>query len=239
MIDTILFDLDGTLLPLDMERFIALYFGEMAAYFDGMIEPKLLVKHILTATAAMVDNVEHRTNETVFMECFSRLIQSDLAVYQARFQKFYDQGFIKTKAATMESQVMKQSVALLKQKGYHLAIATNPIFPRQAIAQRVAWAGFALDDFCYITSYEQNHYCKPQPQFYQEVLAALGKKPAECLMVGNDVEEDLVARDIGIKTFLITDYLITRSQRENDSDYQGNYQDFYRFVREECKLARN
>lgn len=230
MIDTILFDLDGTLLPLDMNRFTALYFQEMGAFFQGIIAPDELKRSIWAATKAMVANLEERTNEAVFMDCFAKLITGDLALYQEMFQKFYAQRFIKTKDAVAESPAMRQSVSLLKSKGYRLVIATNPIFPYQAIEQRILWAGFQPDEFLYISCYEKNHYCKPQLQFYQEILADIGKEASQCLMVGNDVAEDLVAGQLGITTFLITDYLIPAGQGVSQSDYQGTYQDFYNFV---------
>lgn len=231
MIDTILFDLDGTLLPLDMEKFIKIYFEEMGRKFHDLIEPKQLASYIWAATEVMTQNVEPRSNEEVFMEKFGQLIESgDLQLYQQRFDEFYDQGFLKVRGAVIESHLMQQSVRLLKDKGYNLVIATNPLFPRKAVNHRIAWAGFAPEYFSYISFYEQNHYCKPQLQYYQEVLQAIGKAPEQCLMVGNDVQEDIVAAKLGINTYLITDCMIHRTEEPIQSTYQGTYQDFLEFA---------
>lgn len=230
MINTILFDLDGTMLPLNLDKFIQIYFAEMGKKFHDLIDAKTLARYIMTATEVMVNDTDYRTNETVFMEKFGQLIQADLSVYQKRFNEFYDREFFEVKASIVDSPSMRESVSLLKDKGYDLIITTNPLFPEKAIHHRIRWAGFEPEDFIYITSYEKNHYCKPQLQFYQEVLEETGKAPQQCLMVGNDVQEDLIAAKIGIKTYLITDYLIHRTQEPIKSTYQGNYTDFYQFV---------
>jgi FMN phosphatase YigB (HAD superfamily) len=232
MLDTILFDLDGTLLPLDMERFTAIYFQEMSRFFTDLIDPNRLVNHIWAATNVMVSNTEYRTNEAVFMEHFGTLIEGELPTYQKRFDHFYDEGFLKTREAVAPNPAIPEAVAHLKEKGYRLVVATNPLFPEKAIYHRIRWAGFEPSDFSYITSYEQNHYCKPQPHFYREVLQSIGKLANQCLMVGNDVQEDLVAETVGISTFLVTDHLIHRTNHPiEQADYQGNYQDFLSFVK--------
>jgi FMN phosphatase YigB (HAD superfamily) len=230
MLDTILFDLDGTLLPLDMEKFVKIYFEEMGRKFHDLIEPKQLASYIWAATEVMTQNVEPRSNEEVFMEKFGQLIEGDnLQLYQQRFDEFYDQGFLKVQDAVAENPLMQQSVRLLKDKGYNLVIATNPLFPRKAVYHRIKWAGFTPGDFSYISFFEQNHYCKPQKQYYEEVLQAINKSPEQCLMVGNDVQEDIVAVKLGIETYLITDFLIHRTKESIQSTYQGTYQDFLQF----------
>lgn len=230
--NTVIFDLDGTLLPLDMEEFTHAYFNEMCITFHDIIEPKQLIDHIWKATGVMVKNLEYRTNEEVFMEAFSKLIDGDLETYQKRFDKFYDEGFLKVKDKVNCLPIIKAAVNTLKEKGYNVVIATNPLFPRKAIIHRINWAGFKEEDFSYISSYESNHYCKPQIQFYEEVLKDIDKTPAECMMVGNDVEEDLVAGKLGMETYLITNHIIKRDDSEICCTYKGTYEDFYRFAKE-------
>ncbi len=231
MIDTFLFDLDGTLLPVDIERFTEIYFREMGHMFKDMIEPELLVRHIWTATREMVENIELRTNEDVFMDKFSKLIGGDISGYIKRFDEFYDTLFHKTRDAVENQPYIAESIDILKKKNYKLAIATNPMFPRKAIYHRVQWAGLDLKDFAYITSYEDNHYCKPQLKFYKEVLEAVGKEPEHCIMVGNDVQEDLIALELGMETFLIKNHMINRKQGAIRSTYEGSYEDFYNYVK--------
>ena len=110
-------------------------------------------------------------------------------------------------------------------------VATNPMFPRKAIHRRIEWAGLDLNDFSYITSYEDNHYCKPQLHYYKEILEVIGKQPEQCMMVGNDVQEDLVSLKLGLKTFLIRNHIIHRTKDEIDSTYEGFYEDFHDLVK--------
>lgn len=231
MIDTVLFDLDGTLLPLDMQKFTEVYFHEMGYMFMDMIDPKLLGKYIWTATKEMIENTEYKTNEEIFMNKFSELIGGDITTYRERFDNFYDTLFHKAREIVQSQPIIKESIAILKEKNYKLVVATNPLFPRKAIHHRIEWAGLDLKDFIYITSYEDNHYCKPQLHFYREVLDIIGKKPEQCLMVGNDVQEDLIAHDIGIETYLIKNHMINRTKEAIKSTYEGDYEDFYNFVK--------
>jgi FMN phosphatase YigB (HAD superfamily) len=232
MINTILFDLDGTLLPMDVKVFEKLYFEAMAGYLGDLISPKELVENIWASTNAMVESTEYKTNETVFMEDFKNRIDGDIEIYKERFDKFYDTEFLKVKTAVYENEFIKESVKLLKEKGYKTVIATNPLFPLKAIHHRIRWAGFEPSDFEYITNYEKSHYCKPQIEYYEEILNDLNKNPEECMMVGNDVQEDLVSGKLGLKTFLIKDHMLHRTEEEIITDYEGNYEDFYAFVKE-------
>jgi len=230
-IDTFLFDLDGTLLPMDIDEFAQHYFYEIGRAFMDIIDPKTLIGYIWSATRDMINNVERRTNEVIFMESFAKAVGEDkLELYKKRFDMFYDTDYLKTKKCIGHSPYIRESVYILKEKGYRLAIATNPLFPKKAILHRIKWAGFEPEDFIYISCYEQNCYCKPHKEFYEEVLQDIGKKPEECIMVGNDVQEDLVAGCLGIKTFLITDYLIHRTDEPIKCTYKGSYKDFYEFV---------
>lgn len=231
MINTVLFDLDGTLLPLDMEKFTEIYFYQMGLVFHDLIDPKLLVKNIWIATETMVQSLDQQTNEVNFMKKFGELVGEDvLPIYQQRFMEFYDEGFLKVKNSIFDVPAIKESVAILKQKGYEMVIATNPLFPEKAIHHRIRWAGFQPEDFKYITSYERNHFCKPQLQFYHELLKETGKVPEQCLMVGNDVQEDMIISQLGVETYLITNHLIHRNKEPIQSSHQGTYQDFFNFI---------
>lgn len=230
MINTVLFDLDGTLLPMDMKLFEKLYFEAMGGCLSDLTNPKELIKNIWSSTMVMVENTDYRTNEEVFMEDFNCRINGDLNAYKKRFDDFYDNEFMKTKAAVAENEYVKKAVALLKDKGYKIVIATNPLFPLKATEHRIRWAGFEPSDFEYITHYEKSHYCKPQLQYYEEILRDIEKRPEECLMVGNDVQEDLIAGKLGLKTFLIKDNLLHRTEETIVTDYMGSYEDFYNYV---------
>ncbi|PKM93668.1 MAG: HAD family hydrolase [Firmicutes bacterium HGW-Firmicutes-1] len=234
--NTILLDLDGTVLPLDMDLFMTIYFAEMEKVFSDLPDHEMVVKNVWAATGAAVKSTEKITNEEAFMNAYGQLIVGDLDEHKRRFEAFYDEGFLKTKKSVIENQWMQKSIILLKEKGYNLVLATNPIFPMKAIHHRIRWAGFEPSDFSYISSFEKNHYCKPQIKYYEEVLSAIGKKPEECMMVGNDVQEDMIVHKLGVKTFLIDEHILHRTDEPIQVDYQGNYEDFYIFVEKLPKL---
>lgn len=228
--NTILFDLDGTLLSMDAEEFEKVYFNEIGESFSDLIEPMELGKHIWGATKAMVSSLDERTNEEVFMEDFNTRVNNRLHEFWHRFDNFYDNEFLRVQSSVKSEEKMIRSVKLLKEKGYNVVVVTNPLFPIKAIHHRIRWAGLEPEDFTYITSFEKNHYCKPQIKFYEEVLKDINKAPEECLMVGNDTVEDLVAKNIGIKTYLIKDNILNKNQKSYITDYEGSYEEFYKFI---------
>ncbi|MBU5591969.1 HAD family hydrolase [Clostridium sp. MSJ-4] len=237
MLNTILFDLDGTLLPINMEVFEKVYVKEVGDYFSDMLPLNAFREILWTCTKSMIENTEQITNQEIFIREFNKIINHKnitnvtLNMFMDRFDKFYDTAFFKLKDSVEDVKSMKDSVKILKEKGYNLVIATNPLFPIKAINHRIRWAGFEPKDFSYISSFEKNNYCKPQLKYYKEVLDHIGKNPEECMMVGNDVQEDLVAKSIGIKTFLIKDHILHRTDDEIITDYKGDYDEFLRFVK--------
>lgn len=50
MIRTILFDLDGTLLPIDTDRFVHHYMRALAAHAGHLVPPKALVEQVMAST---------------------------------------------------------------------------------------------------------------------------------------------------------------------------------------------
>ena len=228
MRDTILFDLDGTLLPVDIEEFTHVYFNEIGKYFSDIIEAEKIVDYIWKGTKAMIENLDKRTNEEVFMESFKQSVGGDISAFKERFDSFYDKGFLAVEKTVQSKPIVKQAVALLKDKGYSLIIATNPLFPKKAILHRIAWAGLNANDFDYISYYEKNCYCKPKIEFYEEVLGSIDKSPNQCYMVGNNVQEDMIAGKLGLETYLITDHLINRD-KDITCDHKGSYEDFFSF----------
>lgn len=228
--NTILFDLDGTLLPIDMKIFEKIYFKTLCEYFSDIMDAESLINHIWSSTKVMVENTEPLTNEDIFMKDFSSRVKDKFPIFKNGFNDYYNSSFLKMKSAVNFIEDLRNSVLSLKDKGYKLVLATNPLFPKDAINHRISWAGFSPDFFDYITYFEHNHYCKPQLKYYEEILRDINKKPEECLMVGNDVQEDLIAGKLGIKTYLITDNLLHKSDESICCDYKGSYMEFVNFL---------
>lgn len=231
MLDTILFDLDGTLLPLDDKQFIELYMGLMGRRFQRLgHDPKAFVNAVWAGTKAMIKNDGTRTNEAVFRSVFAELIDDlDGEVYR-EFERFYLEDFPKVQASARPSKDSRKIVALLKEKGYRLAVATNPLFPMAATRQRIAWAGLEESDFELVTTYENSRFAKPNPKYFKAVLETLGISHKTALMVGNDRFEDGAAEQAGIPVYIVTDCLINDKGLDMDDVAHGTLKDFAKFV---------
>jgi FMN phosphatase YigB (HAD superfamily) len=227
---TVLFDLDGTLLPIDGEAFEAIYFKGLSSYFLDKYDPKEFIRIIWSATKAMVIDTSLKTNEEAFMEALQLIVNDDITWMQERFNQFYLNEFDQIRLAVTPNVFMQKAVKLLKEKGYKCIIATNPMFPKIAIEKRIIWTGCDRDDFDYVTSFEKNHYCKPQLKFYEEVLNDMNLIAEECLMVGNDINEDMIVSKLNIKTYLITNHVMQNEVIPDSVTYSGQYENFYEFV---------
>ena len=234
MINTILFDLDGTLLSIDTEEFIKKYFYALGGKLKDYFSPEEVYKYFWQSTKYMINNTDPKiTNEEAFFQDFQQHTE-DLEEINALLEEFYEKDFNQLKELGKSNDDMLEAVEVLKEKGYKLVIATNPLFPRSAILNRISWAKVNLDDFDFVTSFEHMHFCKPKIEYYKEVLENIDKKPSECLMVGNDVNEDMISKEIGVKTYLIENNIIGKV---NDNvDHKGNYKDFLYFAKNLPKL---
>ena len=227
----IFFDLDGTLLPMDQNRFIKAYFSHLAAKLAPKgIDEKALVETIWGGTKAMVANDGSRTNEEVFWDHFVAAFGPEIRKDQATFDDFYRNEFQLAQSACGFDPRAAQTVAELKARGFTLVLATNPIFPAIATESRIRWAGLNKDDFILCTTYENSRHCKPNPHYYRDILSFLGAEPAQCLMVGNDATEDMVAEKLGMKVFLLTDCLINAQNRELSGYPQGSFPELMAYL---------
>ena len=232
-ITTILFDLDGTLLPMDQDRFTEAYFKMLTKkLLPHGYEPKKLIDSIWVGTAAMVRNTGQQTNEEAFWKKFTELNGEQVLADKSLFEEFYQKDFQQVKDFCGYNPKAAQMVAALKQRGFRLALATNPIFPVVATESRIGWAGLAPEDFEWYTTYENSSYCKPNPDYYRALLEKLKVQPEECLMVGNDASEDAAALKVGMSFFLLTDCLINKENKDISEYPQGDFDKLLEFVNE-------
>lgn len=219
----ILFDLDGTLLPMDQEIFIRAYMRELSTYMiPHGFEPKQFIETVWQGTGLMLKNDGFRTNEEVFWEAFLRAYGDDARKYEPVLDKFYHTRFGNVQSSCGYDPEAALAIAKLKEMGFELVLATQPIFPAIATENRMKWAGLDKNTFKLYTTYENSNYCKPTPAYYQQILDKLGADPEECLMVGNDATEDLVAQQLGIKVFLLTNCLINKDGLDLSGYPQGD-----------------
>ncbi len=231
-IKAVLFDLDGTLLPMDYDGFLKLYFGNLAKRLAGYgYNPDELVKNIWVGTKAMVMNDGSCMNETKFWDVFAEIYGVDVLQDKVLFDDFYREDFIKAKEACGFDPRAKETVDLVRSLGMKTALATNPIFPMIATRQRMDWAGVSGKDFELCTTYENIGVSKPNPAYYLEIAKRLNVATEECLMVGNDVAEDMVAAKAGMKVFLLTDCLLNKNNEDISEYPQGGFRELQEFIK--------
>lgn len=222
----ILFDLDGTLLPLDEKLFVDIYFTELSKVFSEYnIESNKLVEAIWTATHEIIKNDGKRTNEEAFWEKFKSIINIDLLNIKEVLEKFYaNEFFTKLKKCSAENNLAKVAVNLAKKNGRKVVLATNPVFPIDALV-RLKWTGLDIDDFDYVTHYSNSSFSKPNPKYYLDLCKKLNVEPKDCLMIGNDERQDIfAASSAGMNCYLVTDYLYTYPECKVNCE-KGSFED--------------
>lgn len=223
--------MDGTLLPMDQDVFVKAYLKALAKKLAPYgYEAETLVKAIWGGTRAMIKNDGSKTNEKAFWDFFSGVFGEKSFEDMPYFDEFYRTDFQGVKDVCGYNAMATQTVKRLKNMGVKVALATNPIFPAIATESRMKWAGFSPDDFEMYTTYENIGYSKPNPEYFRQVSGVLGIEPENCLMVGNDVDDDMVAQKLGMKVFLLTDNLINKSETDISIFPNGGFEELNRYL---------
>lgn len=234
MIKYIFFDLDGTMLPMNQDEFIKVYFTELSKRFSPVlgIEPETLIKSVWKATGAMIKNDGKEPNINVFWKVFAKLCGARVLEYLKDFDNFYTNEFNECKSVCKYNPNIPETIKVLKSKGYRLVAATNPLFPAVATNNRLTWAGVSKDDFELVTTYENASSCKPNPAYFKEIMDKLGAEPEQCMMIGNDVDEDILSSgSVGISSYLVTDCLINKEDKDISKFQSGTLRDLLTFAR--------
>lgn len=211
MTKALLIDLDGTILQADTEEFVKQYMKSLAFYIKDYYHPEKFIKDIWESTEEMINNLDSNyTNKDIFSKHFLEKAGVSHSEVWPLFDRFYLEHFPKLKGTVKLTSISKDIIDIAKRQGRKVVIATNPLFPKEAIVERLRWLELEESLFDLITSYEDSHFCKPHNQYYQEILEKIDTRPEEAIMIGNDMQEDMVASEIGISTYLVNDYFIDR-----------------------------
>ena len=203
--------MDGTLLPMDIDVFTRAYFVELVkSMAEHGYDKDELFGGVWRGTGAMISNDGSRMNEEVFWDVFSSVCGERVLADKPFFDAFYETRFDNVRESCGFDPAASDCVRAAKDSGCAVILASNPIFPRAAQLRRARWAGVDPALFDHVTSYENCRYCKPNEQYYLDILREFDLSPDDCLMIGNDVGEDMVAADLGADTFLVTPCMINR-----------------------------
>lgn len=231
MIKAILFDLDGTLLPMRQDEFTKAYFEGLSRRLAPYgYDPQKLVAGVWQGTKAMVKNDGKLTNEKVFWKEFATVFGDRVYDDVEKFNEYYVTDFDKAQRHCGRNEQANKTIKALKGKGYMLVLASNPLFPIIAQKRRMMWAGVDPDDFALITSYENSRYCKPNPLYFKEIIDKLGVSADECLMVGNDTTEDTACMQVGLNFFLIPNCLLNKENKDISIYAHGSFEQLLDYV---------
>ena len=231
----VLFDLDDTLLGNAMSTFIPAYFEAITRWASDRVEPRRLVAALMAGTTAMDSNDgAGPTNEDAFAAVFYPMVGIDREELEPVFQRFYEEAFPALRALTRPLPEAPRLVGAALEEGLQVAVATNPLFPLTAIEQRLEWGGVGPGAFRYevVTSYETCHATKPRAVYYREILERLGRRPEECLMVGDSWQLDIApSTALGMAAFWVAPPWAAPSRSAASLAGRGSLADLWRLVR--------
>jgi pyrophosphatase PpaX len=176
-INTILFDLDGTLIDTN-ELIISTYLHTLEKYFPG----KFTREDVLPFLGP--------TLHEVFGEMDPDRVEEMVLDYRTYNLANHD-ALVKEFVGVMET------IETLKNKGYKLGIVTTK-------REDVAFKGLRLmkldSYFDVMIAYDHVKKVKPDPEPIFLALEKLGSKPVEALMVGDNFHDVLAGKNAGTKT---------------------------------------
>ena len=232
-IKMILFDLDGTLLPMDQDKFIENYFKDLTAYMcqGGAHDPREYYNVIWQGVISMIKNDNVMTNEEAYFNTLAGVYGKECAdIEYDKYLEFYKTKYLDGKAFSWYTSKSRELVDSLKARGIRVALATNPVFPSVATNARMSWVDLKPEDFELVTTCDNTSCSKPNPKYYLYIAEKLGVDPQECLMVGNDMDDDTPARLVGMDVFILTDCLINKKDKDLSQYPHGSFDDLISYI---------
>jgi FMN phosphatase YigB (HAD superfamily) len=231
--EALLFDLDGTLIQVEMQSFIPAYLRDLAGYFRDRVEPERFVGVARKAVHALLQGGDkQRTNRERYLAFIETHLDIPGNLFEERLNDWVEQEMEELAGHVTSVAAARPLLDYCFGLGIPVALATNPVFPAAMVEARVEWAGLGDYPFSQVTSYENTRYCKPHKAYYSDLLELIGARANRCLMVGNDTMHDLAAAEIGMPTFLADTFLIDRLDGDYASDYRGSLEDLLDLLRE-------
>ncbi len=222
---TLLLDLDGTLLSVNSDVFMPAYFQALTKHVANHVSPDVMLPALISGMNLMNESEDFsRTLEEVFdAEFYPRLGVAKDQLLEV-INEFYDEVFPTLRKFTSPVTAAAPFIDWAIKQGYRLAVATDPLLPRKATYHRIRWAGLDPERFELISTFDQFHFSKTHPAYYAEVLGRMGWPDGPILMVGNDLERDIIpAQRLGLATYLIEN--IPASMSGPEPGCRGNLAD--------------
>lgn len=230
-VQAVFFDLDGTLVDVDMHLFVPVYLNRLTEQMKQLVEPACATRALHRAVAAMFANQDaDKTLEAVLFD----VLRDELAItpeqYRRCLQEFLHNDLEELRPLVVGHPLSPRLINAARTRDWQVVLATNPIFPRFVVDARVRWGGLDGDKFHHVTTYETDHFCKPNPDFFRDNLNLLQLEAERCLMVGNDTLHDLSASLVGMQTCLLTPWCIRRPKERFRPDWQGRHEELLALI---------
>ncbi len=227
----IMTDLDCTLLLMDQDKYIHIYLNQVAKlFYEHGFDGKEVAKATMQASYMMAKNDGTKTNAQAFEEAFVELVPQGRQALEI-FPQVYAQYYDPIKQITQANPYATQIVNLMREKAQNIVVATQPMFPIEAVEKRLSWTALDASMFDYVTTYDNSTFCKPSTGYYKEIMDKFGATPEETVMIGNDVNEDILpCKSLGVETFLVEDGLINIHNHDISNINKGNYPDLIKYL---------
>lgn len=227
----LLLDLDGTLINVDLDQFLKRYTQLLAQSFAPEVPPERFGPAFMEGVMAMMDETSSdRANGQRFYDRFCPKVGVDQRWAVERADRFYQETYSTLRTMVQPIPAAPRLVEAARKRDWMVVVATQPLFPRIAIEERMRWGGLDPAAFDYITHMDAFRACKPNPLFFQELCQAIGVPPSRCVMVGNDVHDDMPAAGLGMATFLAKDFLLRADHPAPPPRAEGSLEDLLQLV---------
>ena len=231
-IRAVLFDLDGTLVQVEMTRFIPAYVTGVGRHFLDRVPLPKFAQVALQAVYSLVHFEDgSRSNEERFLGALERNLDIPPDLYRERLADFCKDGLGELAPLVGTVPEARSLVDICLERDLPVVIATNPVFSRSVINARLGWGGLNDYEFAGVTTLENSRFCKPSPRYFLDLADSLGVAPSQCLMVGNDTGHDLAASRVGMPTFLVETWTVDREE-SFIPDYRGSHEELLQFLQQ-------
>ena len=205
-LQAVLFDLDNTLIHFSEAEFHKKYIASLYLSFCDITNVEKFSKSLMQSTKKMLLNNGKQSNVEYFIEDFAKNFNTSTGELWQRFADFYNTKYHHFESLMKPTPGVYEIIKNIQNRGLKIAIATNPVFPANVQSMRLKWAGLDASNFDLVTDAENSTFCKPSLEYYYQICEKIDTPPEACLMVGNDLHNDIIATKTGMKTFLTTDH---------------------------------
>jgi FMN phosphatase YigB (HAD superfamily) len=158
---TLLLDLDDTLLDTNLDAFMPAYFQALSRHMANHTAPNGMLSALMAGVNLMNESEDPtQTLEEIFDADFYAKLGGSKHNLIHIIEEFYDNVFPQLAQHTRQRPDAVPFVEWAFARGYRIAIATDPLFPRKATCHRLRWAGFEPERFELISTFEHFHFTK-------------------------------------------------------------------------------